>query len=1104
MITLRRCLAVVAACMLSGVAGTATALVQPAWMYNQAHVANAPIPWLVDVVGDGRLAPVQQMVMDDHDNWTWINFNAPCSGTTNQKTTWGNLFINYHRELSDQYDRWRLANGYDRVELWDPSPGVVMVGDGENTTTAYGNCKIGAPRPAGTVCTTCKAFPAAFVGPDSLSTYASVGLMGLDLQCRTTFNNSWHSQLHVQTTAAGGGVCGDMNDYQWNPNDPIFWMTHRKPDVTARDYNRLQATDVVLVLDRSAAMDDNCPGGNANADETPCRLNDATLAARMFVDLLQKVRPGGGALQHRVGLVTYGSGAVKEMGGAFVAANGAVTNDGVTNTTLESALAAVTAGGTASVASGIEAARQMLAASTAPHRAIVVIAGGANDGTASFSARQDSLADIDLAVIGFGGNFSDPEDSLRTLAESHGGVFLADADLTDAPVTLWKQVATVYGHLSDESTVLNPAETIPAGQVSNVSFTTTACSTDRRLTFIAAHDVSGANAGCDLSWNIVTPAGNLVNLTDPNVEQSHGPEWSMLRVTLPYRGESAGTWIGALLRPQTTFVNPFATDAFTALVAGTSIVRNEIHRLIPAGAATVLYYEDGSKTGNSVYRNALNADVAAGTITTLTTAVSAADFNTKLAQSWDLIVFARQITLTAQVYDAALQAKICGGQKAILTDFYSVGANAILSCAGTTLGSPTNYASCTGDGRFFAGTIGLKNTTPAYPAFAYTATASGTGGPWLVQARTPTAGGCIVGNGTTCGQQDTYYAGFARGLGRVEATATRPRVLVGQPILATFRLTESNRPSGGFSAISGTVTLDRPGVGALETYTLADNGGSGDICANNSYFSYGTASTIATVPGPHTLHASFNLTNAGCVLHREADYTVWVDADPAIPFRVTSGPTRVALGGDSLNPLVCVVNRAAATDSFVVTVSDTRGWLVDRNNVPIAGSASYHTGPVGGDSGICTPEMNPLWVYVRTPVNAKDGDSTVVTYSAHSLGHPAIADQSATVAVRNITGIVSVPGPPNVGFRVTVGANPETRSLKFRISTPESGPASLRVYDIRGRLVTTLFDQAVPAGSHTVAWSGRDSGGAPVPSGVYLYRFAHSARQASGTVVFVR
>lgn len=1089
-------------CGLAGTAGVATAIVQPAWMYNQGHVAHDPIPWDANVTG--RDAPVQQLIKDDHDNWTSQKLPAACIGTTDQMSNWGTALIQYHRSLSDLYDRWRLSNGYDRVELWDPAPGQVMTGDGENTTTAYGNCATGGPRPAGTVCVNCKVFPTAFIGPDSLGAYATEGMVGSDMQCKTNFNNSWHSQLHAQTTNAGGGVCQDMTLFQWNPNDPIFWMTHRKLDVTGRDYNRLQATDVVFVLDRSSVMDDNCPGGDANAGETPCKFNDANLAVRLYADMLQNVRPGVGAAQHRVGLVTYGGGAVKEMSGGFVAANGAVTNDGIDNTPLENALAAVSVAGTASVASGIEAARQMLAASSAPHKVIVVIAGAPNDGSFSYAALQDSLGEIDLSAIGLGASFDDPEDSLRTLAESHGGLFLADPDLSEAPVTLWKHVATAFGHLTDENTMLDPVEAIPAGQVSNVSFTTTVCATDRRLTFVSAHDVSGANAGCDLNWNIVTPAGNLVNLNDPAVEQSHGPEWSFLRITLPYRGESAGSWIGALVRPQTTFVNPFATDAFTSLVAGTSIVRNEIHRLIPGGATNVLYYEDGSRTGNSAYRNALNADVAAGTITTLTTATSAADFNTKLAQSWDLIVFARQTTLSAQVYDAALQTKICGGQKAILTDFYLPGTNPILTCAGTTLGAPTNYTSMTGDGRFFVGTVGLKNTTPSYPVFSYTATASGSGGPWLVQARTPTAGGCIVGNGTACGAQSDFYAAYARGIGRVEATVTRPRVLVGQPLLATFRLTEANRPAGGFSAVTGTVTLDRPGNGALETYTLTDNGTTGDICANNNYWSYGTASTIATVPGPHTLHASFNLTTGGCVLHRETDYTIWVDADPSVTFRVNGSETRVVNGGDSLNPLVCVVNRGAATDSFVVTVSDTRGWLVDRAGAPLVGSASYHTGPVGGDTGICTMEMNPVWVSVKTPVTALDGDSTIVTYSAHSLAHPGTPDQTGQVVVRNITGIVSVPAPKDLSFRVGVGANPETRSLKFRLNTPEQGPASLRVYDIRGRLVTTLFDQIVSPGSHTVTWSGRDQAGFPAPSGVYLYRFQHNRRQADGTVVLVR
>jgi flagellar hook assembly protein FlgD len=46
----------------------------------------------------------------------------------------------------------------------------------------------------------------------------------------------------------------------------------------------------------------------------------------------------------------------------------------------------------------------------------------------------------------------------------------------------------------------------------------------------------------------------------------------------------------------------------------------------------------------------------------------------------------------------------------------------------------------------------------------------------------------------------------------------------------------------------------------------------------------------------------------------------------------------------------------------------------------------------------------------------------------------------------------------------------------------------LRVYDVRGHLVTTLADETLAAGSHTAPWSGVDASGHPVASGVYYYQ----------------
>jgi hypothetical protein len=71
--------------------------------------------------------------------------------------------------------------------------------------------------------------------------------------------------------------------------------------------------------------------------------------------------------------------------------------------------------------------------------------------------------------------------------------------------------------------------------------------------------------------------------------------------------------------------------------------------------------------------------------------------------------------------------------------------------------------------------------------------------------------------------------------------------------------------------------------------------------------------------------------------------------------------------------------------------------------------------------------------------------------------------------------------------------NPFNPSTTITFSLPESGKASLTVYDITGRKVRTLVSERMIAGVHSVVWDGRDERGEMVASGIYL------ARLESGT-----
>ena len=61
------------------------------------------------------------------------------------------------------------------------------------------------------------------------------------------------------------------------------------------------------------------------------------------------------------------------------------------------------------------------------------------------------------------------------------------------------------------------------------------------------------------------------------------------------------------------------------------------------------------------------------------------------------------------------------------------------------------------------------------------------------------------------------------------------------------------------------------------------------------------------------------------------------------------------------------------------------------------------------------------------------------------------------------------------------------------------------VYDLQGRLVRTLSDQAQAAGRHTLTWHGDGNDGRALSSGVYLCRVeAEGGYSASQKMVMVK
>ena len=66
--------------------------------------------------------------------------------------------------------------------------------------------------------------------------------------------------------------------------------------------------------------------------------------------------------------------------------------------------------------------------------------------------------------------------------------------------------------------------------------------------------------------------------------------------------------------------------------------------------------------------------------------------------------------------------------------------------------------------------------------------------------------------------------------------------------------------------------------------------------------------------------------------------------------------------------------------------------------------------------------------------------------------------------------------------------NPFNPSTTISFALTAAGPVRLRVFDVSGRLVKTLVDEAaLSTGDHEAIWNGLDQSGRAAAAGVYFY-----------------
>jgi subtilisin family serine protease len=81
--------------------------------------------------------------------------------------------------------------------------------------------------------------------------------------------------------------------------------------------------------------------------------------------------------------------------------------------------------------------------------------------------------------------------------------------------------------------------------------------------------------------------------------------------------------------------------------------------------------------------------------------------------------------------------------------------------------------------------------------------------------------------------------------------------------------------------------------------------------------------------------------------------------------------------------------------------------------------------------------------------------------------------------------------------------NPVT-TIQFGVPADVRGRAELRIYNVKGELVKTLFEGIVEPGLHTYRWDGTNLNGRKVTSGIYFYRFVCGDARMTKKMVLLR
>jgi photosystem II stability/assembly factor-like uncharacterized protein len=174
----------------------------------------------------------------------------------------------------------------------------------------------------------------------------------------------------------------------------------------------------------------------------------------------------------------------------------------------------------------------------------------------------------------------------------------------------------------------------------------------------------------------------------------------------------------------------------------------------------------------------------------------------------------------------------------------------------------------------------------------------------------------------------------------------------------------------------------------------------------------------------------------------------------------------------------------------------------------------FALGPVGDGMVLAGTDLGPSWTYASldngisySPYSEGLGERASVEAFAVNGTYMFAGTDHNGVWRRLRPGAVGIDVARNVpeAFNLTQNfPNPFNPSTTIQFTLPETGEASLKIYDVRGHEIRTLLNGTQPAGTRSVIWDGRNHHGELVSSGTYFCRLESGNSVVTRKMMYLR